>query len=88
MILVNSPSCTASAAGLFWYNCQLAASASSRSVLTLVRASTARTKVAEAEAEAEAVAQSRPAPMARNAIPKKVKRKPNRAFNKKSTHFL
>ena len=58
--------------------------------MTLVRASTARTKVAEAEAEAEAeaVAQSRPAPMARNAIPKKVKRNPNRAFNKKSTHFL
>ena len=60
MILVNSPSCTASAAGLFWYNCQLAASASSRSVLTLVRASTARTKVAEAEAEAEAVRGAEP----------------------------
>ena len=43
---------------------------------------------AEAAAEAEAVAQSRPAPMARNAIPKKVKRNPNRAFSKKSTHFL
>ena len=43
---------------------------------------------AEAAAAAEAVAQGRPVPMARNAIPRKIKKRPNRAFSKKSTHFL
>ena len=42
----------------------------------------------EAAAVAEAEAQSRPAPMARNAIPKKIKKNPNRAFSKKSNNFL
>ena len=43
---------------------------------------------AEAAAAAEAVAQGQPVPMARNAIPRKIKKRPNRAFSKTSTNFL